>query len=746
MKKVLKKIIDNKILLSFLLSFLLGSIIVVPEIIAGGGIYNIADDFNLQQIPFNEFINSSIKSGNIFWNNASDLGSNLIGTFSFYNMFSIFNIISYLFPAKWFVYLVGPIFILKYAVAGLTSYLFLKRYVKNKNYAIIGSLLYAFSGFQLTNILFYHFHDVVALFPLLLYTFDNLIYDNRKNKFSITVALLLFTNWFFFIGEVVFLVIYYFVKIFTKDIKFELKKLFQIIFEGIIGVGITSIVILPSLLFTMGNPRINGSWEIINMFKYYNYSMYFEIIRGFILSPEAMNNRAIISETNYTSVELLLPFVGVVYYISYMFKDKKSWHNVLAFILLIMMFIPILNSTFFVFTTFYYARWFFMPTLIFSLLTIKAMEEKVSIKKGVIITLILYSLVVFYIYAFAIKYKESILFDKQCFIYETIMMLVSLLFVIVFSKIKNLKKFIICTVCAIFVCTSVWGNYIIYRYKSNNFGISKEYTEYYNSYKVLKLPDDYRVNGDFVCLYNFGYINNFSYIKSFNSNINPNNFKFYKSVGIDRVVSTLLTPESEKDLNDFLSVKYVINCDTNTNLEDYGYEFYKKQGSYNIYKNKDYLEYGFAPNSYISQKEFNKLSSNKKREIIKKYIVLSDKQIKKYSKLYNNSLNLVEYKNNDFKYIKNGFESNIETNKEILAIYTIPYDEGFTAIINGKKVKIENVDNGLMAVKLNKGKNKIEFKYVPKGLKEGIIISILSFIIFIMYGIILKKEKLNEKR
>ena len=48
------------------------------------------------------------------------------------------------------------------------------------------------------------------------------------------------------------------------------------------------------------------------------------------------------------------------------------------------MFIPILNSSFFLFTTKYYARWFYMPSLILSLLSIKCIEENLSIKAGVI--------------------------------------------------------------------------------------------------------------------------------------------------------------------------------------------------------------------------------------------------------------------------------------------------------------------------------------------------------------------------
>ena len=58
----MKKIINNKTLLAFLLSFILGSLIIIPNIIAGKGIYYLVNDFNLQQISFNMINNYSIKN------------------------------------------------------------------------------------------------------------------------------------------------------------------------------------------------------------------------------------------------------------------------------------------------------------------------------------------------------------------------------------------------------------------------------------------------------------------------------------------------------------------------------------------------------------------------------------------------------------------------------------------------------------------------------------------------------------
>ena len=56
---------------------------------------------------------------------------------------------------------------LKYLVACYTAQMYLKRFTKTAWNAVPGALLYAFSGYQSTNLVF-HFHSVTAFFPLLL--------------------------------------------------------------------------------------------------------------------------------------------------------------------------------------------------------------------------------------------------------------------------------------------------------------------------------------------------------------------------------------------------------------------------------------------------------------------------------------------------------------------------------------------------------------------------------------------------
>ena len=725
----MKKLFKKPWLVAFLLSLALGCLIVVPNIILGGkGIYTLFADLNIQQIPFNKMINNALKSGEFLWTWQNDLGSNFIGTFSFYNLFSPFNIIGYLFPADWFPYLLGPIFILKYGVAGLTSYLFLKRYVKNPKYAIIGSLLYTFSGFQLTNILFYHFHDVVAFFPLLLYTLDNLVYDNKKGKFALAVALCAFTNWFFFIGQVVFLGLYYLIKILTKEYKFNFKKLSQIIIEGLLGTLMAAIVLLPSCLFTLGNPRVNNAWNLKTMVAYDWKAIYLELIQGFIYPPQVMNYRSIVWPVGFFSNELYLPVVGSVLAFAYITKNYKKWESILLIILFIFMLFPILNSVFFAFTTSYYARWFYMPILIMSLASIRALEDKIKISKGLIIN-------GFIILVFGIAITErclslgvnNFIFNQTYFYLSTILMLVNILVLILIGRIRKEKIRLRVLIIMIFITVSLWGNYMVYIYKGGTFKVDDNYYSFIMGKDEYKLNRNERANGNRACFYNSSYLYDIKNIYSWNSNINSSAFEMYYSLGLPRDIQTIIDPNL-KSLNDFLGIKYFYICNSE-DISLYGYKLVKKADKYDLYENPQARKIGFILNDYISQKEFAKESYQMRREIINNKIILTDKQIKKYGDLFKKK---IDYESS-FAYGKNSFTSNIKTNQDALVVYTIPYDKGWKAKVNNKEAKIEKVDMGMMAIKVPKGTNKIKFSYFPYGLKLGLILTGISLVGYILY-------------
>lgn len=728
---MVKKIINNKLLLSFVLSLILGSLIIIPNIIAGRGIYYLVNDFNFQQIPFNIISNYSIKNGEFYtWFN--DFGSNFISTYSFYNLFSPFNIIGYLFPNSFFPYLIGPIFILKYGVTGLFSYLFLKRYVKNKNYAVLGSLLYTFSGFQFVNILFYHFHDVVCFFPLLLYTFDNLVLENKKGRFLFVVALCALTNWFFFIEEVIFLVIYYIVKIIVGEFKFSINNFISIVLEGVLGTFITMFMLFPTFLFTLTNSRLQSSWTFIQAIKFSSI-WYLELIRSFIIPTQTMTleSRSMLLSSNYSSLDLYLPLVGIIFVLSYMFNNRKKSSTIIMIISIILMFIPILNSIFVFFnSTFNYYRWVFMLILIMCLMTIKSIEDKNSIKLSSILTIIINIL-----FTLVLLVKHSSLIHHT--LYTVIIIIVSFINIFITMYINNkmgkarLKYFFIFT-CIYIV---LYGNFMVFQYKYSYSWSYDKYSEFVTYNDKFKSIRNSRSNSSSSCVANLSNTQRIHNIRSFNSNVSGGVFEFLESIDSPREMYTTIDV-SDKTLNNFLGVKYIISC-SDEDLGEYGYNKIDEFNNYRIYVNYEYREFGSSFNNYISTSKFNKLDRDNKIRTLNDSIVLNKEQIKKYGKLYPNN---VTYKKNKFKFLKNGFSSVIDSTGETIALYQIPYDSGWSATVNGKNVKVENVDNGFMGIKINEGTNKIVFKYYTPGLKVGLIISIISLISSGGYILYLKRK------
>ena len=696
----------------------------LPITILEKGLFFIGSDFNLQQMIFGEVMNYSLKEGSYLWTWFNDLGSDFIGTFSFYNLFSPFNVFTYLFPARWYPYLCSFLTIVKFGVGGLTSYLFLKRYVKNKKLVLLGSLLYSFSGFQFTNMLF-HYYDSVVLFPLLLYALDNLIYDNRKGYFALTVSLLAFTNWFMFIGEVVFVVIYYIVKVICKSYVFDLKKFFNILLEGVLGTLLASVVLVPSLFFTISNPRISNGFTLSSSLKYSSLINYIEIFRAFFFPSEVMTPRAYLDTANYASVDLYLPFVGSVLAISYSISKKKSWISILMFTCIFFMLVPILNSSFFLFTTSYYARWFYMPTLVLALLSIKCIEENISIKSGTIISFLSLGVMILSYFVLKYRYPEvEYIHDIKYLIMMISFMIINLVILILIYKSKNrLKYLFIFTI--LFV--GIWSNYSIYKYRCNSLEYNKRYYNYIHSYKEIKFDDLVRTNSFTGCFSNQGLIFKNGNLLSFNTNMEGSAFEFYNSVDYRRLVSTSILVDSP--LNQFLSVKYFISC---TDEEKDDYKLYKDTKNYKIYLNDNYKEMGFVFNKYISNKEFLEKSTEEKYNIINSMIILDDEQITKYKDYYNGD---VKVNSNKFKFINNGFISDIDVSKDTLVLYSVPYDKGWKAFNNGREVEIENVDNGMMAIKINKGMNNVKFTYYPRGLKLGLWLSIVSYIGLLIYCI-----------
>lgn len=168
-------------------------------------------DFNSQQMMFYQHCHDAVRSGNMAGIGERFKARALLAH-SFLSLGSPFFWLTTLFPSGAVPYLIPWLLALKTAIAAITAYAYIRFFVDNTSACFIGGLLYAFSGFQTYNVFFNHFHDATAFFPLMLLGFELLVQKNKKGPFAVAVAICATISYFFFACEVVFVIIYFFLR------------------------------------------------------------------------------------------------------------------------------------------------------------------------------------------------------------------------------------------------------------------------------------------------------------------------------------------------------------------------------------------------------------------------------------------------------------------------------------------------------------------------------------------------------
>ena len=111
-----------------------------------------------------------------------------------------------------------------------------------------------------------------------------------------------------------------------------------------------------------------------------------------------------------------------------------------------------------------------------------------------------------------------------------------------------------------------------------------------------------------------------------------------------------------------------------------------------------------------------------------------DKFVKGYEILNNNAMTDISFRETDVK-------GTVNMDKDGVLFTSIPYDEGWTVFVDGKKTDYYSISNAFLALDLSKGEHTVEFRFMPKGLLIGIGISSLTVIILLAFAILINKNK-----
>lgn len=121
------------------------------------------------------------------------------------------------------------------------------------------------------------------------------------------------------------------------------------------------------------------------------------------------------------------------------------------------------------------------------------------------------------------------------------------------------------------------------------------------------------------------------------------------------------------------------------------------------------------------------------------YTMDTDKFVQFYNALADEGLDVTSYSDDSIS-------GTITAKNDGLMYMAIPYDEGWTVKIDGKKTDYEALGDAFITVPVSAGEHSVELSYCPRGFVPGLIISIIS--LGILAGIIVynNKEKLFKKK
>lgn len=255
------------------LSFACFAIIVIPN----GFTLTMNGDYILQQYHFyyegyDTFWNWVATGEFKLWSYEGFLGYNYFAANTFYYVTSPFMLPLCFVPRSFIPQMIFIMMINKMALGGLFFYILLKKYLKMKpEIALIGAVTYALSGWGMYY-LWFHFHDVLAVFPLTLIGVEHILQKRKGWLLALSLFIMGITNYFFLFAFAVSTILYgifrYF-QLFKENRKHNLELLGKAIFFVFLGIAMSAFVLYPSYLIIQQSSRFTGNNSnlLLNLFE-----------------------------------------------------------------------------------------------------------------------------------------------------------------------------------------------------------------------------------------------------------------------------------------------------------------------------------------------------------------------------------------------------------------------------------------------------------------------------------------------
>jgi uncharacterized membrane protein YfhO len=712
------------------------------------------------------------------WSFSFGMGQNM-STFGFYDPF---DVILYTFGKSSMMKLLGFKEVVKIILSGLLFYHFLRLLKLSYFSALLGGLLYAFSGYMIVGSAWFLFSFEAFCVALLLWSFEKFFTENKWYWLILPVFLIGVSRPFNFWIFGLFMLVYFILRIYhsgmkgdTKTIGLFLMKLIGIV---ILGIGISAPLFLENLQAMIDSPRGSGPDSYFQtlfsapMLKTADKNQFGTSIMRLFSSDMLDSGKFFKGWGNFLEAPMfycglisLLLFPQVFQFLDK--KVKRVFAVVLAIWLLPIIF-PWFRQAIWIFSGDYYRAYSIFVAITIMLFAMLAFHHIVTKNKINVILLFvtLGALLILLNYPF---FADKNIIVQKIYLSTTILLIAySFLLYSIGTKSDNQTYKFILLACVL-VELSYFSWCTVNRRRYNISASELKQTVGYNDYsknavEFIKEQDKspfYRIDKSYSSSPSDHWALNDALVFNFygTSCYNSFNQKYYINyLKANNVISKVNENESRWApglINRFMlealnGVKYIITKDRNNPVWQNAFDSIAKFGDVIVSKSKYTLPIGYAYTKYVKLSDFDALSSLQKDILSTKVCVINDDDVSKFPALGTvNTKDTVPANLLTFDMLKANFDSlratpfdisalnqtnlkgTIDLKKTSMIYFSFPYDKGWHVYENGQELEKVILTNGMTGLYLPAGKHNIEFQYVAHNLKRGVIITIISLLCFL---------------
>lgn len=533
-------------------------------------------------------------------------GTNVSMSISAFSMLSPFNLLLYLFPRTLILESISILTLVKMIFMAVAMYAYINKKYNNLSYnmKVAFSLMYTFCGYTvLYGSCFTPWMDIVALFPLLMLAYENMMQTGKKLFYIIMVAIVFIIN--YYLGAMslvyIFLISGAYVLLMSKKEKIK-EHAWNLGIGTVAGLGLSCFVLVPVMMQLSGSQRGGSGQGIVSQYI------------GWIKS-------AIISDGQMAAFQRWMMLYGMAFAAAVIimglkkFKEEKNTIRYMISLLLISL-LPIVVEGINLMWHFGSYNGYTLRNgyiVAFTLITVAAyfaqrMFEEVTADKKQLVK----QLVIFVVAAAVYAVIYNIIPSNDIILAAFILFIAIFIAAFIFYN-KKLKKdgigFDFNTIIAIVAIEVFIGAYSLigppkfYEYEPYQYG---DYVQAANEVKdsldIEESVTDRIVNSDISLNANYPLILRRSAMSSFTAALQSDTQSYSKKFGYSKYFLWLLDSGGTVFTNSLFHVTQAVNVNE---LDSQMYTALRSDGDYTLYDANYKLPFAMSVNKNITRQDFS---------------------------------------------------------------------------------------------------------------------------------------------